>query len=406
MCANDGEFRVAARHWSGGLTLNVGDVGLSMAVEAGIPDASRHHDGFVTYSASAQVWQKILSAVPERFHNDLMANASAGAGIHLSGPRLAQSQYYAAAARAVELLRPSVEASPVLASESGRAGLLDAAVGRYAYLNLGGVDHRIYFETAGQGIPLLLQHTAGCHSSQWRHLLEEPSVTDRFQLIAYDLPFHGKSLPPIGRDWWQQSYALSGEILRSIPVKLSRALNLERPAFMGCSVGGLLALDLAHKHPEAFRAVVSVEGALKIPGKRAHMSALAHPQIGNEYKARLMEGLVSPTSPPAYRKETAFLYASGAPDVFFGDLQYYVDEFDLRQDASSIDTSKTPVYLLSGEYDHSATSEMGREAHQAISGSTWQEMAGVGHFPMSENPEVFLTYLKPILDQIHARSKS
>ena len=51
-------------------------------------------------------------------------------------------------------------------------GTYGAPVGRYIQLELGGAKHRIYFEEAGSGIPVLLQHTAGCHSSQWRHLFE------------------------------------------------------------------------------------------------------------------------------------------------------------------------------------------------------------------------------------------
>ncbi|MCY3862571.1 MAG: hypothetical protein OXG67_11500 [bacterium] len=39
-----------------------------------------------------------------------------------------------------------------------------------------------------------------------------------------------------------------------------------------------------------------------------------------------------------------------------------------------------------------------------IAGSTHTEMADVGHFPMQENPEVFIRYLLPILNQIEARA--
>ena len=58
------------------------------------------------------------------------------------------------------------------------------------------------------------------------------------------------------------------------------------------------------------------------------------------------------------------------------------------------------VHILSGEYDWSGTSELGQAAHAAIAGSTWCEMKGVGHFPMSENPVAFAEYLRPILDRI------
>jgi len=153
-------------------------------------------------------------------------------------------------------------------------GTLDAPVGRYVHLELGGHDHRVYFEEAGQGIPLLLQHTAGCHGSQWWHLFEMPEITDRFRLIAYDLPCHGKSVPPVSRDWWNEPYLLQGEFLRSIPLRLSEALGLDRPVFMGCSVGGLLALDLAHRYADDFRAVIAVEGALHIEGRTADFGEL------------------------------------------------------------------------------------------------------------------------------------
>ena len=35
----------------------------------------------------------------------------------------------------------------------------DAAVGRYIYLPIDGIEYRMYFEETGTGIPLLLQHT-------------------------------------------------------------------------------------------------------------------------------------------------------------------------------------------------------------------------------------------------------
>ncbi len=37
----------------------------------------------------------------------------------------------------------------------------DPITGRYLRLDIGGTPHRLYFEEAGQGIPLLCLHTAG-----------------------------------------------------------------------------------------------------------------------------------------------------------------------------------------------------------------------------------------------------
>lgn len=84
------------------------------------------------------------------------------------------------------------------------------------------------------------------------------------------------------------------------------------------------------------------------------------------------------------------------------DLWYYIVEYDLRERAHEIDTARVGVHILSGEYDYSGTVELGRAAHEAIAGSTWSDMPGVGHFPMSENPDAFIPHLLPILDLIRA----
>ena len=250
---------------------------------------------------------------------------------------------------------------------------------------------------------MLLQHTAGSHGSQWRHLFERRDITDHFRLIAYDLPFHGKSMPPVGPKWWASEYRLKAGFLRSIPVALAAALGLERPVFMGCSVGGLLALDLALRHPDVIPAVISLEGALEIEGDLETLTGFWHPRVSNEYKGRLMNGLMSPMSPEAYRKETSQVYSAGWPPAFLGDLYYYLVDYDLRETAARIDTSKVGVHILSGEYDASGTAELGQAAHEAIAGSTWALMEGVGHFPMSENPDAFMSYLLPVLKAIRNR---
>ena len=399
-CASDGEFCLAARHWTGGLVLEIGDRSIALRLEEGrvAPGSPESENGVMTLSAPASLWARLLAPVPPPFYNDI--GAAWGQGLKRGGDPVLHAQYHAAAMRAVELLRPAGLKPDPVRDEAAPQGTFDAPVGRYLHLTLGGHDHRIYYEEAGRGIPLLLHHTAGAHGSQWRHLFEYPEITGRFRLIAYDLPCHGKSLPPVSRSWWAEDYRLEGEFLRSVPLTLMDALGLEQPVFMGCSVGGLLALDLAFRHPDRFRAVISLEGALRIGGDISDYSELWHPQVGNEYKARLMDSVMAPTSPKAYRKETSFVYSSCWPPAFLGDLHYYVADYDLTDKAGDIDTGRVGVHILSGEYDYTGTPELGRSAHQAIPGSTWAEMKGMGHFPMSENPERFIEYLLPILKRI------
>ncbi len=404
-CGADGEFQLASRFWDGGLRLEAGPHPAQLRVTRGVPRAGevpKGGDGVITLTAPDSVWRDLLAARPPRLRNDV-ANLMMAGDMAVDADPVRFAQYYPAVMRAVELLRPPLPTPSTAPPSAPCVGSFDSPVGRYIHLDLEGQDYRIYFEEAGSGIPLLLQHTAGCHGSQWRHVFECKEITDHFRLIAYDLPFHGKSLPPVGPKWWETEYKLTGSFLRAVPLSLARALGLERPVFMGCSVGGLLALDLAQRHGDVFDAVISLEGALKIDVDIASLDTLWHPQVSNEYKARFMDALMSPASPEAFRKETSQVYAAGWPPVFLGDLNYYLVDYDLREAASSIDTASVGVHILSGEYDASGTMEHGRAAHAAIAGSTWTGMDNVGHFPMSENPQAFLAYLLPVLEQIRQK---
>lgn len=406
-CEADPELRLAARHWTGGLRFVIGEAAIGFTATDGAisPEVPAPGQGVITVTGPAEVWQPLLAAKPVPYAQISVLTALGEAGLQRSSnDSILWWQYLPAVERASELLRASGEKQSARRDE-GSGQRVDSPVGGYVHVELdlpgaAGVDHRIYYETAGDGIPLLLQHTAGAHSVQWRHLFEMPEITEHFQLVAYDLPYHGKSIPPVGRPWWEHDYKLEGGFLRQVPLAIAEALGLVRPAFMGCSVGGLLALDLALHHPDVFRAVISVEGGLHIGGNWDSLLGFWHPGVSNQSKARLMEALCAPSSPKAYVKEVSQVYAAGWPPAFIGDLWYYMVEFDLRERAAEIDTSRVGVHILNGEYDFSGSVKHGTAAHQAIAGSTHTVMNDMGHFPMQENPVAFGEYLAPILDQI------
>ena len=396
-CHEDPEFRFAARFWTGGFSFAGDGERASVRVVDGHPEAGAVEPGpgVITFVGTGDLWDTILSAQPPRFFNDI--GFAEALGLERTGDDLTFWQYYPAVMRAVELMRPPVTAAAAVAPTTRR---FDSPVGRYVHVELDGHDHRIYFEEAGTGIPLLMQHTAGSHGVQWRHLFEDARITDHFRLIAYDLPFHGKSVPPTGKEWWTERYRLTRERAMNLAVAMASALELDRPVFMGCSVGGLLALDLARYHPDVFRAVIGLEPALKVDVDIDTLNGFWHPQVSNEYKSRLMNALMAPQSPEPLRRETVWAYSAGWPPAFLGDLHYYLVDHDLTDEAAAIDTERVGVHLLTGEYDASATIEHGQAAHDAIAGSTFEVMYGVGHFPMAENPEAFIPALLPVLDDI------
>jgi pimeloyl-ACP methyl ester carboxylesterase len=284
---------------------------------------------------------------------------------------------------------------------------IEPVTGRYLNLQFEGRPHRIYFEEAGDGIPLICLHTAGSDGRQYRHLLNDPSVTDRFRVIAFDVPWHGKSSPPPGFE--AEVYELTTDRYVAVVMAFIDALKLKDPVVMGCSIGGRAVLHLALRHGARFRAAIGLQSALyaedRSLGDKAPDMALHRPDIhGGKTAGALMAGMTAPQSPRAERWETMWHYMQGGPGVFMGDLHYYFTDGDLRNGlAEPLRDSPCPIYLLSGEYDASATPAMGEELAGLIGAAYFQEMKAVGHFPMSENPDAFRGYLLPVLEMIEAR---
>jgi pimeloyl-ACP methyl ester carboxylesterase len=277
---------------------------------------------------------------------------------------------------------------------------LEPVTGRYMHLELEGRPHRLYFEEAGEGIPLLCLHTAGADGRQFRALLNDPEITADYRVIAFDMPWHGKSSPPEG--WQREDYQLTTERYTGMILAVADALGLEKPVAMGCSIGGRIVLNLAWAHPERFRALIGLQSAAYVE-RYYDAGWLNHPYVhAGEACGALAYGLVSPLSPEEHKWETVWHYMQGGPGIFQGDLFFYQIEGDVRDKVKDIDTGKCPLYMLTGEYDYSASPADSEAAAALIPGAKLTIMKGLGHFPMSENPDGFREYLLPVLNEIKA----
>jgi pimeloyl-ACP methyl ester carboxylesterase len=277
---------------------------------------------------------------------------------------------------------------------------LDPILGRYLHVTLGGRGHRLYFEESGRGIPLICLHTAGADGRQFRHLMTDAAVTDHFRVIAFDLPWHGKSSPPEG--WQREEYRLTTRSYTEVIRTFCAGLELEKPVVLGCSIGGRIVLNLAIEHASEFRALIGLEAAdYQTPWYDREW--LYRPDVHGEVSAALVSGMMAPQSPDASRWETLWHYMQGGPGIFKGDLYFYRVDGDLRDRIGGIDTSICPLYLLTGEFDFSCTPEDTERTARQIAGVEVTVMKELGHFPMSENPAQFRRYILPLLDRIRAR---
>ena len=93
-------------------------------------------------------------------------------------------------------------AAPAPASLHPPLGVRDAGAGRDRRLRAG--DRRrqhlsdLLRARPGSGRDLLCLHTAGADGRQFHRLMADPRITASHRMVAFDLPWHGKSPPPAG----------------------------------------------------------------------------------------------------------------------------------------------------------------------------------------------------------------
>src|SRR5256885_2464903 len=108
--------------------------------------------------------------------------------------------------------------------------------------------HDVGYRMAGEGPAIVLVHGLAGSSTTWREVM--PALAKRHLVIAPDLLGHGESAKPRG-DYSLGAHA-SG--IRDLLV----ALGVERATFVGHSLGGGVAMQLAYQFPQRCERLVLV----------------------------------------------------------------------------------------------------------------------------------------------------
>lgn len=112
------------------------------------------------------------------------------------------------------------------------------------YFDLG--DGQLYYETAGEGMPLVLSH-AGFLDSRMFDAVWEP-LAKHFRVIRYDMRGFGKSSP-----------VTSPLCRRDDLDQLLKYLEVKEAHWVGCSNGGQISLDLALEQPQRVKSLTLVD---------------------------------------------------------------------------------------------------------------------------------------------------
>lgn len=392
---DDAEYLRLGPSLSFNLALRVDDADVRLVFENGrFGFVDQIGSAQISVKAAAQAWDKVLQAPPPPTFHSFTALDLVNPEFGIEAEPLLLAQARPVLERLVELL---VDAQPAINASPRRS--LSQIEGRWHEVTIRGVAHEVYAETAGEGTPILFLHTAGADSRQFLAQLSDTELAQRFQMIAADLPFHGRSMPP--RTWNGGDYKLDLATYRDWCAAILEQVVGRRAIVVGGSMGAAMTMVLAAERPDLLLGVVAVEPPLLSKGRRNPFQhhAAVHGALHN---ASYVRGLMSPLSPESDRRRAAWIYSQGAPGIYGGDLAFYSDEFDGAAIAGKIDAQRTPVALLSGDYDYSATPKDGERLADLIPGSFFKVMPGLGHFPMCENPDLFRPYLRDALEHVVA----
>jgi 3-oxoadipate enol-lactonase len=233
-------------------------------------------------------------------------------------------------------------------------------------------------ETAPWGV---FSNSLATNVSMW-----EPQVAafkDRFRMLRYDQRGHGGTDAPAGR--------YSFDVLIADALALLDALAIERPHWIGLSMGGATGLGIAERFPDRLDRLVVCDTA-----------CASTPASAQQWEERIAivakEGIEAIVEPTVRRWHPADAVAANAPQIgkvramiratpsngFIGCSAALADH-DFR---SAIATVTRPVLFLVGDKDGVNPAAM-RELHAALPGSKYVELAGAGHISNLDQPAAF-----------------
>jgi pimeloyl-ACP methyl ester carboxylesterase len=255
------------------------------------------------------------------------------------------------------------------------------------------VDERAVFASDGgkaheAGQPLIVfLHGAGMDHSVWA-LQSRWFAHHGRNVLAVDLPGHGgsagRALTDIGAlaDWTSRLVAAAGPT---------------RAALVGHSMGALIALETAARHPgmAASLAMIGVAGTMPVhPDLLAAAKANSPDAIAMVSLWSLGDAAMRGANPAPGQwmlGGAERLLEKAGPGVLYADLSACDSYSDSAAAATSV---RCPTKLILGEGDLMTPPKAARSLAAAIAGAETIVLAGAGHMLPIERPDEVLAALK------------
>lgn len=254
---------------------------------------------------------------------------------------------------------------------------------------------KLAFTREGSGPPIVLIHGLGSAATAWR--LITPELATEFDVIAFDLPGHGRTK-------YQHGIKMDPKSLGELVLENLDALQIDRFDLVGNSLGGWIALEIAAAHTDRVNSVTALAPAglwhhpftevSKWTVINRTMAVITLPiqtaLVGQGWAKRLGFRVTSPRWQQL--PDEVCLDAGRAMGTSHGYLPALESTLHRRFD-SPID-QEIPVTIIFGDTDQTLPYPRCQVRELAPAHAKWVILKDTGHAPMWDEPEIVVDHIR------------
>ena len=253
----------------------------------------------------------------------------------------------------------------------------------------------LHVEILGSGADVVLLHGWALHGGMWGPWLEQLAQHARLHLV--DLPGHGHSR-------WDDDIADLAGLAKQVFPAVPRGATV-----LGWSLGGMVALELARRHPQHLGALVLLATTPRFVAgdgwahgmRRDVLEGFARGLVA-DYRGTVRNFLALQTlgdenATQALRTLRGRLATHGEPDA--AALRTGLDilrRVDLRD---ALPRLSQPALVVAGERDRLTPPEAGRELAMQLPSARFHLVERAGHAPFLSHPDEVLREVVPFLER-------
>lgn len=244
------------------------------------------------------------------------------------------------------------------------------------------IDIAYRLDGPAQAPVVMLSHSLATTMDMWKPQL--PALAKDYRVLSYDMRGHGETSAPGG--------AYSFAMLAGDVVGLLDHLKIERAAFVGLSIGGMIGQYMAIHHADRLRCVALCSTTSAIPE--------AGRVLWDQRIGAVESGGMAPQAESTLERWFTAPYRAAHPEVMnwvgamirttpaagFIGCGRAIQELNLTAELSKI---RVPTLVMPGEKDPGTPPALSEVIHKAVPGSEYSVVPDAAHLSNIEQAQVF-----------------